>query len=646
MQQGSRRQLIQFKFGLCLRRMLAAAIDLALVLVIAAVAFAPILTSLWLAVLGYLENSGLLYTVMINSLLLCLFAMSCTFAFLPLYYACYFESSDWQGTPGKYILGLRCSRVSGQRQTFGQAARHLFLQLLIVGVLVSIVSLVLSGTAGDLTRSLASFSSVSPAFNDMQRGIGLLAVVLVLAPYLMALLTPQSQTLADLMTGRLVQAEDHREKLFSPIKSLPSSIWRCKSAGAVSALLLWAFPLAVCISAFLVFPVCILKVEQLAKAADSNALRQYNQIALFSRLDLIYGLLFKDFGGAGGYEGSAGFRRHCLSIAIMLNPDRYFYWYWQAQIHYAEKRYKEALADVSHSIQLYDKNSATVPLQSMFGTFRIRVVPEGKIDEGSLYSMRATIYQELGDKVAASDDWAKATSTADHAHDYKKWLALHESIKIQKQSEAKIRLTRATAVANEAYKILLRSPARFQAKKNIYNRIIMLNNEGVDAIARLDYDSAIKLFKLAMSLEASMQREEAMGARDEFSIAFEKWQAALDLNKRHDLASRNLSIAYNGKAKSTDNPQLALTYYHSALYFDPLNEPAQAGASEAIRKLGLHPDSFGDHVKLAESAVAKEDIEGATVEYGLALKMKDDVEVRKKLTALISHAERVAGRSN
>lgn len=651
MQQGSLRQSVQSRIGLCLRRMLAAAIDLALLLVIAAVAFAPIITSLWLAVFGYLENSRLLYTVMVNCLLLCLIAVSCAFAFLLFYYPCHFESSDWQGTLGKYILGLRCSSVSGQRQTFGQVARHLLLQMLIVGLLLSIVSLVMSGTAGDLIGSVASSHSVSPAVLSMQRGTGLLAVVFLLAPYLMALLTPRKQTLADVMTGRLVRSEDSRAKLFFPINSLPSNIWRFKRAGSVLLLALWAFPMTVCISAFLALPVCMLKVEQLATAADSNALRQYNRDSLFSRLDLIYGLLSYGFGGSAssmrsaGSGGSADFRRHCLSIAIMLNPDRYFYWDWQAQIHYAEKQYKEALADISQSIQLYDKSSATIPLQSMFGTFRVQVVPEKDIDEGSLYSMRASVYQQLGDSVAASENLTRAISTAAHADDYKQWLALHQSIRMQKESEAKIQLAKATAIANDAYKILLKSPARFQAKKDIYNQIIKLNNDGVDAIARRDYDSAIKQFKLAMALEDRLKREEARGVRDEFSIAFEKWQAALDLNKRHDLASRNLSIAYNGKAESADSPELALTYYHSALYFDPLNEPAQVSISDAIRKLGLDPDSFGDHVKLAESAAAKKDFEGAAVEYGLALKIRDDAEVRKKLTALISrlNADRIAG---
>ncbi|MBS2001345.1 MAG: RDD family protein [Cyanobacteria bacterium SZAS LIN-5] len=678
MQQGSLRQSVQSRIGLCFRRMLAAAIDLALLLVIAVVAFAPIIASLWLAVFGYLENFGLLYTVMVDGLLLCLIAVSCAFVFLLFYYPCHFESSDWQGTLGKYILGLRCSSVSGQRQTFGQVARHVLLQLLIVGLLLAIVSLVMSGSAGELIGSLTSSHSVSPAVLSMQRGTGLLALVFLLAPYLMALLTPRKQTLADLMTGRLVRSEDSRAKLFFPINSLPSNIWRFKRAGSVLLLALWAFPMTVCISAFLALPVCMLKVEQLATAADSNALRQYNRDSLFSRLDLIYGLLSYGFGdsassmrsaGSGGsagsmrsagsgdlagFAGSAGstrsadFRRHCLSIAIMLNPDRYFYWYWQAQIHYAEKQYKEALADISQSIQLYDKSSATIPLQSMFGTFRVQVVPEKDIDEGSLYSMRASVYQQLGDSVAASENLTRAISTAAHADDYKQWLALHQSIRMQKESEAKIQLAKATAIANDAYKILLKSPARFQAKKDIYNQIIKLNNDGVDAIARRDYDSAIKQFKMAMALEDRLKREEGMGVRDEFSIAFEKWQAALDLNKRHDLASRNLSIAYNGKAESADSPELALIYYHSALYFDPLNEPAQVSISDAIRKLGLDPDSFGDHVRLAESAAAKKDFEGAAVEYGLALKIRDDAEVRKKLTALISHlnADRIAGHPN
>lgn len=625
--------------------MLAAAIDLALLLVIAVVAFAPIIASLWLAVFGYLENFGLLYTVMVDGLLLCLIAVSCAFAFLLFYYPCHFESSDWQGTLGKYVLGLRCSSVSGQRQTFGQAARHVLLQPLIFALLVSIVLLIMSGTSSQLVSSPAELKAFGAAVPSMQGETVFLVLGFLLAPYLMALLTPRNQTLADLMAGRLVRAEDGRDrlssnaslngllrdyllKLFSSIALLPSNIWKCKGAPVLLVLALWAFPLTVCISALFTFPVCMFKVEQLVRAADLNSLREYNRGSLFSRLDLIYGLLSKDF------EGSAEFRRRCLSTAIMLKPEVYFYWYWQAQIHYAEKRYREALAEISQSIQLYDRGSVSIPLQSMFGTFRVQVVPEKDVEEGSLYSMRASVYQQLGNSVAASENLNRAISAASHADDYKQWLALHESIRKQKESEVKIQLAQATVIANDAYKILLKSPARFQAKKDIYNRIIMLNNGGVDDIARLNYDSAIKQFKMAMDLEASLNREEGVDAHDEFSTAFKKWQIALDLNKRHDLASRNLSIAYNGKAKSIASPQLALTYYHRALFFDPLNEPAQVNISDTIRKLGLDPDSFGDHVKLAESAVAKKDLEGAAVEYALALKIKDDAEVREKLGAL------------
>ncbi len=84
---------------------------------------------------------------------------------------------------------------------------------------------------------------------------------------------------------------------------------------------------------------------------------------------------------------------------------------------------------------------------------------------------------------------------------------------------------------------------------------------------RINADAAIERFHMAIKVAAKLQSD-GVSAPDDFDKAFKKWQSALDLDSRYDLAWRNLSIAYNGKAKTISNPEVALKYFHRALYFE------------------------------------------------------------------------------
>lgn len=625
----------------CLLRLGAVIIDLVLWLLLAIFAITPaLLAAATLFPFGYLENFNFMF-VPIVSIETAYLAVAIVFLiFLLPYYPCRFESSQWQGTLGKAVLGLKCGNDSGDRNKFSLVAWRLTLQAIVVCMLVGIVALATSQQFRDLVTAIGAGPS-SQGLSKTFRWIDSITPVILFAPYLVALFTRDGQTLIDLMVRRTVTREQN--KSFPDPKSLirdfvqillPDDTSERRKTGKIIISMvraLWLFSLVLSVSAFLALPVSMFQADQLVQAQGQDTLDQHKpnkQKMLFQHLDLVYSLL------ASNGRASNDFRLQCLSKAIMLAPHQHAYWYWRAQTYLAEKRYTDALADASEAIKTYDKYGAATQNQSPVPPLALKVVSHGN-EKGSLYSLKASIELKLDDKQAAFADLTKAISTAGHADDYKTWLELHEVIKEQEASHAKVQLAKASAIANEAYKILLKSPARFQEKKDLYNQMIYLNNAGVGALVQNNFDVAIEQFQKAFKLGAKLQNE-GKAAPDTFDAAFEKWQTALDLNSRYELAARNLSIAYNGKAKATNDPKLALTYLHRALFFDSLNEPAQFNIAAAITKLGLDPSSFDDHIKLAESAAAADDLEAAIVEYELALKIKNDSEVEKKLALLKS----------
>lgn len=649
--QGSSRQSLEAKLKTCLLRLAAVTIDLALWLFLAIFVLTPGCTAAAvLIVFGYLENFSFLFIPIVSIEIAYLTVAIIFLISLITYYPCRFESSNWQGTLGKVVLSLKCSDDVGERISFSRVAWRLILQAIIVCMLLAIVSLTTSPQFGDLVTSVTTAHSSRGLARTFRWSARIIPVILI-APYLMALFTQKNQTLIDLMVRRTVTRDQARSKsspnllareffqiLFpnhTPARRRKNKI-RIRIASVFVTV--WVFSLALSLSAFLALPVSMFQVDQLFKAQDQSILEQHKRNTLFKHLDLVYKML------ASNTQETNDFRRQCLSKAIMLDPHKHAYWYWRAQNYLAEERYTDALADASEAIRTYDSYHAAARDQSSLAPVLLKVVANEN-EEGALYSLRATIEQKLGDKQAAFEDLTKAISAAGRADDYKTWLELHEFIKEKKEADAKIRLARVTAIANEAYKILLKSPARFQEKKDLYNQMIDLNNAGVAALVQSKFDAAIEKFDSAIKVGAKLQNDRIV-PQDSFEIAFKKWQKSLDLESRYGLAWRNLSIAYNGKAKTINDPEIALTYFHRALYFDSLNEPAQFNTAEAIQKLGLDPASFVDHIKLAERAAAKNDLEGAIVEYSLALKIRKDSEVERKLAILKSKVREPGLRNN
>jgi len=133
--------------------------------------------------------------------------------------------------------------------------------------------------------------------------------------------------------------------------------------------------------------------------------------------------------------------------------------------------------------------------------------------------------------------------------------------------------------------------------------LIQLNNDAVKAINKQDYQGAIQ-----------------------------KLEQALKLDPTYKNARANLAIAYNNYGLVFQgNPMEAIKYFHKAVLLDPLNPTTLSNLTGIIQKMGKNPKSFPDRVAIGDACRKAADFVGAIVEYGEALKLKDDGPVHEKL---------------
>jgi uncharacterized protein YkwD len=133
---------------------------------------------------------------------------------------------------------------------------------------------------------------------------------------------------------------------------------------------------------------------------------------------------------------------------------------------------------------------------------------------------------------------------------------------------------------------------------------IALNNAGVDALTAKDY-----------------------------RVALEKFLEALQLEPGYTVARENLGVTLSniGIQKPLEE---ALPYFHRSLYVSPGAPNVLRNLQSAIDALNMDPAKFEDRVKLADQALASKDYAGAIVEYDAALKIRDDAQVRRKLSTV------------
>lgn len=84
------------------------------------------------------------------------------------------------------------------------------------------------------------------------------------------------------------------------------------------------------------------------------------------------------------------------------------------------------------------------------------------------------------------------------------------------------------------------------------------------------------------------------------------------------------------------DPSAQIQYLHQALFYRPYFEDYENDLNDAISQLGKDPSNALDRVTLGDEAMNVKDRKGAIIEYRAALKIKDDIEIRKKLSAIDS----------
>jgi len=147
-----------------------------------------------------------------------------------------------------------------------------------------------------------------------------------------------------------------------------------------------------------------------------------------------------------------------------------------------------------------------------------------------------------------------------------------------------------------------------QTGEDLNQRVVLLNNNAVVAIADNNYEVAIK-----------------------------KLEEALKIDPTYQQARANLAIAYNNYGlQLKDRPEEAIKIFHKAIALDPGNDKTKINLDTIIQYLGKNPKVFKDRLDLGNTAFSHGDTVGAKIEYEAALAIKQDPIVQQKLYALKS----------
>ncbi len=158
--------------------------------------------------------------------------------------------------------------------------------------------------------------------------------------------------------------------------------------------------------------------------------------------------------------------------------------------------------------------------------------------------------------------------------------------------------------------------------QDLSQRVVLLNNNAVVAIADNNYETAIK-----------------------------KLEEALKIDPTYQQARTNLAIAYNNYGlQLKDRPDDAIKVFHKAFALDPGNEKTKVNLDTIIQYMGKNPKVFKDRLDLGNKALNQGDRVGARIEYEAALAIKPDPITQQKLYAIINGASvqqiNASGQSN
>lgn len=157
-------------------------------------------------------------------------------------------------------------------------------------------------------------------------------------------------------------------------------------------------------------------------------------------------------------------------------------------------------------------------------------------------------------------------------------------------------------------------PSKDEARHCAYSRMdggvshVELNNEGVKALNKCD-----------------------------FEIAIQKLNASLRMYPSYKIGIQNLAIAHNNLGLSMqESPKEAIKQFHKAVYLDPDNQISVLNLDGVVNRLGRDPADFEHRVELGDYAKSVGDECGAIVEYRAALKIRENAEVRSQLDSLMA----------
>lgn len=117
--------------------------------------------------------------------------------------------------------------------------------------------------------------------------------------------------------------------------------------------------------------------------------------------------------------------------------------------------------------------------------------------------------------------------------------------------------------------------------------------------------------------------------------------AALTIDPDYEIARKNLAVAQNnlGMEVAKRDRTRALLLFEKA-YLNSSSEEILSNINSIILSMKLDPNKFEHRVKLAESALKRGVLSGAIVEYKLALKIKKDKKIEKRLRKLMEEYNR------
>lgn len=117
-------------------------------------------------------------------------------------------------------------------------------------------------------------------------------------------------------------------------------------------------------------------------------------------------------------------------------------------------------------------------------------------------------------------------------------------------------------------------------------------------------------------------------------LALREYEQALKVDRNFGPALERLAETYIRYGNSLQSfPAEALKQFHRAYYFNNADPETVALINKSVQRLGLNPNSFEDRRSLGEAAFNRGDFIDCVIELKIALRIKDDADVSKKLEA-------------